>query len=128
MSEAVKDCSQQLIHVPGSELSCLGAVRVTGMGTYQFPAACPHPCSPAHLAQQWWGLCPWRCLAPESCCPRRCPDCPTCGGREACRAFLLSPQRVEQPHTKAVRAMSRLRPEEMGVTLVVVLTALTALC
>lgn len=42
--------------------------------------------------------------------------------------LLPAPKRIEQLPTKAVRMMSWLHPEEIGIILVVALTALSALC
>lgn len=42
--------------------------------------------------------------------------------------LLPAPKRTEQLPTKAVRTMSWLHPEEMGIISVVALTALSELC
>lgn len=44
------------------------------------------------------------------------------------RGLFPAPKRTEQLPTKAVRTMSWLHPEEMGVISVVALTALSVLC
>lgn len=99
VSEAAKGCSQQLSRVPGSELSCLGAVGVTGTGTYQFPAVCPHPCSPAPRRAVGSVLGGARHLRAAAL-----PAPGAEGGRLATHCCRL--RRAELPPTKAVRAMS----------------------